>query len=68
MYLHLHIQPSELERMEYYEYHYILKDLTEHLKKEQEASKGQQDTTSQMMSGMRMPNLKMPSFKTPSLK
>lgn len=68
MYLHLHIQPSELEQMEYYEYHYLIKDLTEHLKKESEANKGQQETTNQMMSGIKMPNIKMPNMKTPSLK
>jgi hypothetical protein len=54
--------------MEYYEYHYLLKDLTEHLKQQNDAQKGQQDSTNQMMSGIRMPNIKMPNMKTPSLK
>lgn len=68
MYLHLHIQPSEIEQMEFYEYHYLLKDLTEHLKKESEANKGHQDSTSEMMSSMKMPNIKMPNMKTPSFR
>ena len=68
MYLHLHIQPSELEHLEYYEYHYLIKDLTEHLKKESDANKGQQDATGDMMSKMKMPNIKMPNMRTPSLK
>ena len=68
MYLHLHLQPSELEKMEFYEYHYLLRDLTDHIKKEQDANKGQQDSTSEMMSGMKIPNIKMPTMRTPSLK
>lgn len=54
--------------MEFYEYHYLLKDLTEHLKKESEANKGHQDSTSEMMSSMKMPNIKMPNMKTPSFR
>lgn len=54
--------------MEYYEYQYLVKDLTEHLKKEQEASKGQQEATQGAMSGFKMPNMKMPNIKTPSFK
>jgi hypothetical protein len=53
--------------MEFYEYHYLLRDLTDHLKKEQEANKGQQDSTSEMMSGMKMPNMKVPTMKMPKL-
>jgi hypothetical protein len=53
--------------MEFYEYHYLLRDLTDHLKKEQEVNKGQQDSTSEMMSGMKMPNMKVPTMKMPKL-
>lgn len=67
MYLHLHLQPSELEKMEFYEYHYLLRDLTDHLKKEQDANKGQQDSASDMMGSMKMPNMKMPNMKMPKL-
>jgi hypothetical protein len=46
----------------------LIKDLTEHLKKESDANKGQQDATGDMMSKIKMPNIKMPNMKTPSLK
>ncbi len=67
IYLHLGVQPSELNNMEYYEYHYVVKDLIEHLKKENEANKSQQDAASGMMSGMKMPSIKMPNMKMPKM-
>jgi len=53
--------------MEYYEYHYIVKDLIEHLKKENEANKGQNDAASGAMSGMKMPNMKVPNIRVPKM-
>ena len=53
--------------MEYYEFHYLVKDLLEHLKRENEANQGQKEEASGMMSNMKMPNLKMPSMKMPKL-
>jgi len=67
VYKHLSIQPSELNEMEYYEYFYIVKDLIEDLKKENEANKGQQEAASGMTSGMKAPNIKVPSIKIPKM-
>lgn len=54
--------------MEYYEYYYIVKDLIEYLKEKKNAEKGEQDATSNMMGGMKMPNMKMPNMKIPNMK
>lgn len=67
IYLKLHIQPSELENLEYYEFHYLVKDLIEHIKAENKQNEGQQEATSGMMSNMKMPNMKMPNMKMPKL-
>ena len=53
--------------MEYYEYFYIVKDLIEDLKKENEANKGQQEAASGMTSGMKAPNIKVPNIKVPKM-
>ena len=55
------MQPSELEGMEYYEFHYLVKDLIEHLKEENKQNNNQNDAASGVMNGMKMPNIKMPS-------
>jgi len=67
IYQQLHIQPSELEGMEYYEFHYLVKELIEHMKRESENSQGQKDQTDGMMSNMKMPSMKMPSMKMPKM-
>ena len=61
------MQPSELEDMEYYEFHYLVKDLIEHLKEENKQNQGQNDTASGMMSNMKMPNMKMPNISMPKM-
>jgi len=53
--------------LEYYEYHYIVKELVDHLKRENEANKGQNEQASSMASGMKMPNIKMPNIKMPKM-
>ena len=63
----MHIQPSELDNMEYYEFQYLVKELLDHLKRENEANKGQQDQQSGMMGNMKMPNMKIPSMKIPKM-
>jgi len=45
-----------------------MKDLVEHLKKENEANQGQKEQTGDMMSKMQIPNMKVPNLKVPSLK
>ena len=67
IYKHLHLQPSELEAMEYYEFHYLVKDLLEFLQKENDTNTDQQDQTGKAMSGMKMPNIKMPNIKMPKM-
>ena len=45
--------------MEYYEFHYLVKELIEHMKRESENSQGQKDQTDGMMSNMKMPSMKV---------
>ena len=45
-----------------------MKDLIEHLKKENEANQGQQEQAGDMMGKMKIPNMKIPNMKIPSLK
>lgn len=54
--------------MEYYEFHYLIKDLAEYIKKQNAANEGQQEQSSDMMSKMKMPNMKIPNMKIPSLR
>lgn len=61
------MQPSELEGMEYYEFHYLIKDLIDYVKEENKQNQGQNDATTGAMSGMKMPNMKMPSFNMPKM-
>ena len=61
------MQPSELERMEYYEFHYLVKDLIEHIKEENKQNQGQNDATAGMMSNIKMPNMKMPNISMPKM-
>jgi|TARA_B110000908_G_C10199093_1_gene424471 hypothetical protein len=53
--------------MEYYEFHYLVKELIEHMKRESDSNKGQQEQSSDMMGSMKMPNMKMPSMKMPKM-
>ena len=61
------MQPSELERLEYYEFHYLVKDLIEYIKEENKQNQGQNDAASGAMGNMKMPNMKMPSFNMPKM-
>jgi len=67
IYLKLHIQPSELENLEYYEFYYLVKDLIANIKEENKQNQGQNDATSGAMGGMKMPNLKVPTIKMPKM-
>jgi|TARA_R110002073_G_scaffold308346_2_gene478275 hypothetical protein len=53
--------------MEYYEFQYLVKELLDHLKRENDANKGQQEQQSGMMGNMKMPNMKIPSMKIPKM-
>mgnify|MGYP000259180810 CR=1 FL=1 len=53
--------------MEYYEFHYLVKDLVDFIKKENEANKGQNDAASGAMSGIKTPNIKVPNIRVPKM-
>lgn len=58
-----HIQPSEIDRMIYFEYEYLLEDISEYTKK-QEADYKKQETQ------YKLPNynsFKPPSFNVPKM-
>ena len=71
IYLKLHVQPTEIEQMDYYEFHYLVKDLTDHLKQEKEAHDKQNEQVNQGSSRYKQPNMpkmSVPKFNTPKLK
>jgi hypothetical protein len=53
--------------MEYYEFHYLMKDLVEFLKSQNKENAGQQEQANSAMPNMKMPSMKMPSMKMPKL-
>jgi|TARA_B110000503_G_scaffold14500_1_gene19838 hypothetical protein len=53
--------------MEYYEFHYLIKDLMEDMKAKNDANSGDQDQASGMMSNLKVPNMKVPNMKMPKL-
>jgi HEAT repeat protein len=61
------MQPSELENLEYYEFHYLVKDLVDYLKEENKQNQGQNDASSGMMNNMKVPNMKVPNMKMPKM-
>ena len=68
---HLRIQPSEIESLPYYEYFYIVKELSNMLKEQQKGNTRQEESTAATMDNMKSQMPKMPnmsSMKTPSLK
>ena len=68
---HLRIQPSEVESLPYYEYFYIVKELSEMLKEQQKGNSKQEESMNEQMSDMKSSMPKMPnmnSMKAPSIK
>jgi len=69
------MQPSEIEAMPYYEYHYHLKELSTMLKEQQRGNEKEEASMNDQMSSMKsnmpkMPNMgamKMPNIKVPRL-
>lgn len=72
---HLRIQPSEVEALPYYEYHYIVKELSDMLKEQQKGQDRQSEQMNDQMNGAKMQqpklpkmqDMKMPSIKMPKL-
>jgi hypothetical protein len=74
---HLHLQPSEIDALDFYEYQYYVQNLTEHLKKQNKEEQEQNEQMQEQYStqtpkvpkmsdyGMKMPKMsgmKMPKF------
>jgi len=56
--------------MDFYEYHYLVKDLSDHLKQEKEANEKQNETVNSQASAYKqpkMPNMKMPTMSAPKM-
>ena len=67
--VHLGLQPSEIENMDYYEYWYYVKNLQEHLKERNKQNKDQQEQANERTNSFKTPKMpKVPNLKTPSLK
>lgn len=68
--IHLRLQPSEIDNLDYYEYYYYVQNLKEHLDKKNKAEKEQQEGAEEKMSkykkGMN-PNSMAKNFKGPSM-
>lgn len=68
-----HIQPSEIDKMEYFNYEYMLEDIKEiqdeeqKRAEEQESSSGMSDMSKQMRSMQNSMTNTMSSFKMPSI-
>jgi hypothetical protein len=61
---HLRWQPSEVERLPYYEYEYAIDDLIEFLKEKNEKENGGTDQKAPSMPKMpSMPKFNIPKFK-----
>lgn len=66
MMYHLHVQPSEVESLDFYEYYYILENLIEILEEQNKGSKDSPDQKSIMKeAGKMIP--KQPKFDMPKL-
>lgn len=59
---HLRIQPSEVESLPYYEYFYIVKELSDMLKEQQKGNQKQEDMMNDRMDGMKSSMPKMPNM------
>ena len=64
MMYHLKLQPSEIEGLNYYEYWYYIKDMSDVISRENKSNAEQQE----QMNTQSTPSMKMPKFNTPSFK
>lgn len=69
-----HIQPSEIDRMPYYEYEYVIEEINNDIKEEEKRRKEEEKNRDSSMSGIpnynsMMSSMKnsMPSFKAPKI-
>lgn len=65
-----HIQPSEIDRMPYYEYECLLEDINAYVKEEEERQKKEQESYNEQRNSFKMPSMnsiKPPSFTMPKI-
>ena len=67
MIYHLKLQPSEIEALDYYEFHYFVKDLSDVLKKKQESEDNTNEQAQKQQQGYKVPKVNMPSVKMPRM-
>ena len=53
--------------MDYYEFHYLVNDLVDHMKTENKQNAGQHEQANEMQNSMKMPSMKMPNMKMPKM-
>ena len=64
---HLRIQPSEVEALPYYEYHYIVKELSNMLKEQQKGNDRQSEQMNEQMASSKASMPKMPKLTQPKM-
>lgn len=65
-----HIQPSEIGRLPFYEYEYILEDINNYQKHQQEDEENRNKEYSEMYNNFKVPNMnqmQMPKIDIPKL-
>lgn len=61
----LHISPKDLEQLEYYRIHYILKEYEEYIKEEQKEAEKQEREAEKKSKGTSFGNFNIPKFEVP---
>jgi hypothetical protein len=72
MMYHLKLQPSEIDALEYYEYHYFIKDMSDVLKKQKEGQDNEQQNANEQygknsLGSIKTPKVNMPKMSMPSM-
>lgn len=53
--------------MDYYEFQYLIKDLTEYIQKKNESENNQAQQGNETLQGMKIPQMKIPQMKIPKI-
>jgi hypothetical protein len=64
---HLRIQPSEVESLPFYEYHYIVKELSTMLKEQEKGNSKQSEEMNEQMANIKSSQPKMPNMTMPKM-
>ena len=62
-----HIQPSEIDKLPYYEYEWMIDEINEHNKEQEKRSKQEQEQYDSMKKGMPNMNNIMKGYQQPTL-